>query len=119
MANPFESLLASILPKKRSTAVVGLDIGGAFVKAVQLSKKGNKAMLDTYGEVALGPLAGLEVGQSTNLPVEKLVEAINDLFAEAKITSRDIIFSLPLTSTSGPAPATRRAQQRPHPRQAP
>jgi type IV pilus assembly protein PilM len=99
MANPFESLLASILPKKRSTAVVGLDIGGSFIKAVQLEKKGNKALLNTYGEVALGPLAGLEVGQSTNLPVEKIVGAINDLFAEAKITSRDIIFSLPLTST--------------------
>ena len=99
MVNLFEKYLGNILPKKHSNAVVGLDIGGSFVKAVQIEKKGNKAILNTYGEVALGPLAGLEVGQATNLPIEKLVEAINDLFAEAKITSRDIVFSLPLTST--------------------
>jgi type IV pilus assembly protein PilM len=99
MPNPFEKLLGGLLPKKGAGAVVGVDIGSSFVKAVQLKKKNGKAMLDTYGEIALGPLAGLEVGQATNLSVDKLVEAINDLFAEAKVTSRDIVFSLPLTST--------------------
>lgn len=99
MPNPFEKVFSSLFPKKGSGAYVGLDIGGSFIKAVQLRKKGGKALLDTYGEIALGPLAGLEVGQATNLPVDKIVEAVNDLFAEAKITSRDIVFSLPLTST--------------------
>ncbi len=92
-------MLGGLFPKASSGAVVGLDIGSSFIKVVQLHKKNNKAFLDTYGEIALGPLAGLEVGQATNLPVDKLVEAINDLFAEAKVTSRDIVFSLPLTST--------------------
>ncbi len=87
------------MPHSGSDAVVGLDIGSSFIKVVQLHKKGNKAILDTYGEIALGPLAGLEVGQATNLSVDKLVEAINDLFVEAKVTSRDVVFSLPLTST--------------------
>jgi type IV pilus assembly protein PilM len=99
MPNPFEKMLSGLFPKKGSGAYVGLDIGGSFIKVVQLHKKNGKAVLDTYGEIALGPLAGLEVGQATNLPVDKLVEAINDLFAEAKVTSRDIMFSLPLTST--------------------
>ena len=97
--NPFEKIFGGLFPKASSGAVVGLDIGSSFIKVVQLHKKNNKAFLDTYGEIALGPLAGLEVGQATNLPVDKLVEAINDLFAEAKVTSRDIVFSLPLTST--------------------
>ena len=97
--NPFEKILSGLFPKAGGGAVVGLDIGGSFIKVVQLHKKNNKAVLDTYGEIALGPLAGLEVGQATNLPVDKLVEAINDLFAEAKVTSRDVVFSLPLTST--------------------
>lgn len=98
MSNPFDSFLGGLL-KKKSDAVVGLDIGGSFVKAVQLRKKGTKAVLDTYGEIALGPLSGLEIGQATSLPTEKLATAILDLFKEAKITSRDVVFSLPLTST--------------------
>ncbi len=99
MSNPFEKIFAGLLPKKGSGSIVGLDIGSSFIKVVQLKKKGNKAMLETYGEIALGPLQGLEVGQATNLSVAKLVEAINDLFTEAKVTSRDIVFALPLTST--------------------
>jgi type IV pilus assembly protein PilM len=99
MQNPFEKLLGRLISKKGPDAVVGLDIGGSFIKVVQLHKKANKIVLDTYGEIALGPLAGLEVGQAATLPVDKLVEAINDLFVEAKVTSRDLVFSLPLTST--------------------
>lgn len=99
MTNPLQKIIDSILPKKGSGAVVGVDIGGAFIKVAQLHKKGGKAVLDTYGEIALGPVAGLEVGQATNLPVEKIVEALNDLFTEAKVTSRDLVFSLPFTST--------------------
>ena len=94
----FDKLLSSLIPKKKGVGVVGIDIGSAFIKIVQLHKKNGKAVLDTYGEIALGPLANLEVGQATNLPVEKIVEAINDLFVEAKVTSRDLVFSLPLTS---------------------
>ncbi len=99
MPNPFEKFLSGLLPKRGAGAVVGLDIGGSFVKAVQLHKKGNKVMLDTYGEIALGPIVGLEVGQATNLSIDQLATAINELFLEAKITSRDIVFSLPLSST--------------------
>jgi Tfp pilus assembly PilM family ATPase len=90
----FQSLFA-----KKPTGYVGLDIGSSFVKVVQLHKKGGKAILDTYGEIAVGPLAGLEVGQSAVLPVDKVVEAVNDLFTEAKVTSRDLVFSLPLSTT--------------------
>lgn len=99
MPNPFEKILSSLLPKKGSGAVVGVDIGSSFIKAVQLHKKAGKAVLDTYGEIALGPLGGLEVGQATNLSSDVLAGAVKDLFAEAKIVSRDIVFSLPLTST--------------------
>jgi type IV pilus assembly protein PilM len=97
--NPFEKLSGILKMNSAPSAVVGVDIGSSFVKAVQLKKKGSKAVLDTYGELALGPMAGLEIGQATNLPAEKIVEAINDLFKEANITSRDVVFSIPLTAT--------------------
>lgn len=99
MQNPLEKLLGRLSPKKNPTSVVGMDIGGSFIKVVQLHKKGTKILLDTYGEIALGPLAGLEIGQAANLSVDKLAEAINDLFTEAKVTSRDLVIALPLTST--------------------
>lgn len=91
---------AALLPRKRGgDAFVGIDIGGAFIKVVELGKKSGRVTLQTYGEIALGPLAGLEVGQAANLSVGKLVEAITDLFHEANVKSRDLIFSIPLTST--------------------
>lgn len=96
--NPLDKFIGSFLHKQAPQAVVGIDIGSAFIKAVQIHKKGGKAMLDTYGEIALGPMAGLDVGQATQLPAEKIAEIINDLFVEAKITSRDVVISLPLTS---------------------
>ena len=94
----FFSNLGAMFAHKKTNGVVGIDIGSAFIHVVQLHKKNGKAVLDTYGEIALGPLAELEVGQSTNLPVDKIVQAISDLFVEAKVTSRNLIFSLPLTS---------------------
>ena len=97
--NPFAKLSNMLKLGSTPSSVVGVDIGSSFVKAVQLKKKGSKAVLETYGELALGPLAGLEVGQATNLPAEKIVEAITDLFKEANITSRDVVFSIPLTAT--------------------
>lgn len=103
MAGIFEPLRkmlpASLFGKAGSDAVVGIDIGAAFVKVVELGGKGGKATLRTYGESALGPAAGFEVGQATNLPSEKLVEVLVALFQEANVVSRNLIFSLPLTST--------------------
>ena len=42
-------------------------------------------MLETYGELALGPYAGKGVGESTNLPLEKIIEAINDMLREKEV----------------------------------
>ncbi|MEK7118711.1 MAG: pilus assembly protein PilM [Patescibacteria group bacterium] len=95
----FEKLRGFIFPKKSADSFVGVDIGGAFIKVAELGQKDGKIELKTYGEIALGPLSGLEVGQATNLPVGKLAMAMIDLFREAKVISRDIIFSIPLTST--------------------
>lgn len=92
-------LLEGVVGKKSPDAIVGVDIGSAFIKAAQIHKKGGKAVLDTYGEIALGPLQELEVGQATQLSIDKIAEATIDLMNEAKITSRDVVISLPLTST--------------------
>lgn len=80
MLNLFANLF-----KKEGGSVLGIDIGSSAIKVVQLKKKGGKAILETYGELALGPYAKVEIGQATNLPTEKVVEALADLMKEKEV----------------------------------
>ncbi len=83
---------------KKNESVIGLDIGSSVIKVVQVRKEQGRAVLETYGELALGPYGGFDVGRATNLPADKIVEAIKDLFREANVTSRIGSISLPLSS---------------------
>ncbi|MCX6738578.1 MAG: hypothetical protein NT098_00815, partial [Candidatus Parcubacteria bacterium] len=83
---------------KKNERVIGLDIGSSVIKVVQVRKEQGRAVLETYGELALGPYGGFDVGRATNLPADKIVEAIKDLFREANVTSRIGSISLPLSS---------------------
>lgn len=82
---------------KKETSVLGIDIGSSSIKAVQLKKKGNKAVLETYGELALGPYSGESIGQATKLPVEKVAQAMTDLLNEKEvaITTRNCGIAIP------------------------
>lgn len=77
-------LLDNFLNKKNLSAL-GIDIGSSSIKVVQLKRKGDKAILETYGELSLGPYAGVEIGQSTNLSTEKISEALRDVLAEKEV----------------------------------
>ena len=80
-------------------SVIGLDIGSSSIKVVQLHNKKGSAVLETYGEIALGPYAGLAVGQATSLSIDKLAEATTDLLAEANVTTKVAALSIPLRSS--------------------
>jgi type IV pilus assembly protein PilM len=80
--------------KEEFAQAIGIDIGTSSVKIVQLRKEKNRIILDTYGEVALGPYASLKVGQAVHLGEEKLLEAINDLMTEAKVTSKNAVIAI-------------------------
>jgi type IV pilus assembly protein PilM len=84
---------------KKETSVLGVDIGSSAVKVVQIKKKRGKAVLETYGELALGPYGGIEIGRAVSLPADKLVEAIRDLLREAKTTTVNCGAALPLSSS--------------------
>jgi type IV pilus assembly protein PilM len=90
-------LLGSFTSGKGS--VIGVDIGSSSVKIVQLSRKGGKVILDTYGALALGPYSGIEVGRATMLPPEKIGDVLKDLFREATATSRNSGIAIPLASS--------------------
>src|SRR3989344_2488677 len=96
MANFFSKLFSS-----KSSSVLGVDIGSSAIKLVQLRKKGGRAVLETYGELALGPYAKVEIGQATSLPTEKIIEALLDLLKEREVnvTTNQCGVAIPFASS--------------------
>jgi type IV pilus assembly protein PilM len=62
-----------------------------------LRKEHGQAVLETYGELALGPYGGEEVGQATNLSSEQITETLKDLLREANVTTKSCGVSIPFT----------------------
>src|SRR5258708_39246505 len=83
------------LAPKGDTSFLGIDIGASSVKIVQLRASRGIAVLETYGEIALGPYANQSIGKSVKLPPEKTAEAITDLMKEANITAHTGGLSIP------------------------
>ncbi len=94
------SLLGNLF-KKQDKSVLGIDIGSSAIKIVQITKKNSQAVLETYGELALGPYGGATIGQAVSLPVEKISEAIADLMKEKEvnITTKNSGISIPFASS--------------------
>ena len=84
---------------KRTGSMLGIDIGSSAIKIIQLGEKEGRAVLENYGELALGPYAGLAVGQVTSLSKEKTKEALSDIFREANIEGKHAALSIPMSST--------------------
>lgn len=99
MSNPFSDILKNLFSSSAGESVVGIDIGSSSIKVVQLKRKNGKAVLETYGELALGPYAGFQIGQATNLPPEKIVEVLKDVMKEANITTKNCGIAIPIKSS--------------------
>lgn len=81
------------------TSVLGIDIGASSAKIVQLRASRGVAILETYGEIALGPYANQPVGKAVKLSPEKTAEALTDLMREANVTSRTGGISIPFSGS--------------------
>lgn len=88
------SFLSDLFAKKEKS-VLGVDIGSSSLKIVQLRKEKGQAVLETYGELSLGPYGGGEMGQATNLSAEQIAETLKDLLREAKVTTTQCGISIP------------------------
>src|SRR5258708_5638784 len=75
------------------------DIAASSAKIVQLRASRGTAVLETYGEIALGPYAKLPVGKSVKLQPEKLAEVLMDLMREANVTARSGGISIPFSAS--------------------
>lgn len=94
MAFSFSSLFS-----KSPKSVLGVDIGTSSIKVVQLKREHGRVVLETYGAIALGPYAGVEIGRATSLPAEKIAEALKDVIREANVTTTDAAVSIPYASS--------------------
>ena len=101
MDNPLKKIFSNInlLGGSSGGNAVGIDIGSSAIKVVEIKKKGGKAILETYGAIALGPYADLDIGRVTNLPPEKIAEALKEVLKQSGVTTSSAALSIPVQSS--------------------
>src|SRR4051812_31465886 len=98
MAFSLKSILGPLsLDSSKGKSVIGVDIGSSSIKIVQLRLARGAAVLETYGEIALGPYEKIEIGKTVKLDTEKITEAAKDLMREANVTATDSGISIPFS----------------------
>jgi len=102
MDNPFKKILdgaSDLLGGKTNDSAVGIDIGSSMIKIVEIKKKNGKAMLETYGAISLCPYGELEIGRVTNLPADKIIEALKEVLKDSGVTTKSSALSIPVQSS--------------------
>jgi type IV pilus assembly protein PilM len=90
------SFFTSKLFSQPDTSVIGIDIGSSSLKVVQIKKEKGRAILQTYGELGLGPYNKLAIGQIATLAPDQYASVILDLLKEANISSIKGGIAIPL-----------------------
>ncbi len=90
------SFFTNKLFSQSDNTVIGIDIGSSSLKIVQIKKEKGRALLQTYGELGLGPYNQLSIGQIATLNPEQYSTIILDLLREANISSVKGGLSIPL-----------------------
>ena len=84
---------------KGEESAIGIDIGSSSIKVVEIRKKGGKAVLETYGAIALGPYGELDAGRVTNLTVEQVVSALKEVLKQSGVKNTTVAVSIPTQSS--------------------
>lgn len=94
-ADNLKSIFSSLGQGSKDT-FVGIDIGSSYIKIAQLKKEKGRILLETYGEIALGPYQKEDgaFGELTNLENDSLVEALKNLVEQANVTAKSSIISV-------------------------
>ena len=85
--------------KSTDGSVVGVDIGASSIKVVQLRASRGIAVLETYGEISLGPYAKVAIGKTVKISAEQTAEALIDVMKEANVTAHEASVSIPFSSS--------------------
>ncbi|MBI2038921.1 MAG: type IV pilus assembly protein PilM [Candidatus Niyogibacteria bacterium] len=84
---------------KRESSVLGIDVGSSSIKIVQLRREQERAVLETYGELSLGPYGSVAGGQAVRLTEDKAKEALADLMREAGVKAKSAVVAIPLRAS--------------------
>ncbi len=96
------SNLFSTFSKTKTTgglSTVGIDIGSASVKIVEIVDKDQSLRLATYGELQLGPYAKEPLGTCVSLPVEQRTEVVVDVLRESNSKASAAVKTLQLSQS--------------------
>ena len=100
MNNPLKNFFsAANLFGASGDSAVGIDIGSSAIKVVEIKKKNGRAILETYGAIALGPYADLDAGRVTNLPMEKIVTALKEVLKQSAVVTTSATLAIPVQSS--------------------
>src|SRR3989344_3590379 len=100
MAFSLSGVLKSLgLGQSQEGSILGIDIGASSAKIVQLRSSKGAAILETYGEIALGPYGQQAIWKAVKLAPEKIAEALVDVMREANVTGRLGGLSIPFSSS--------------------
>jgi len=101
MNNPFKDIFSKIkvFDNGGGGSALGIDVGSSSIKVVEIKKKDGRAMLETYGMISLGSYDGQDAGRVTNLPVEKIVEALNETLKQSGANTTDSALAIPVQSS--------------------
>lgn len=78
---------------------IGIDMGSATVKVVELRQMNSALTLSTYGELQLGPYSGQAVGTTVKLDHDQSIQALVDVIRESGVTAKQGVLSVPLASS--------------------
>lgn len=96
----FKNILKkNVINQTLEKVFVGIDIGSTTLKVIQIKNVKGVPVLDTYGELQLGPYEGVDIGRSTHLSEAKLTEALIDILREASVTGKQATFSIPYSAS--------------------
>lgn len=78
--------------------VIGVDVGTASIKVVQLRRGASMPILETFGEISLGMYEGVEDGKKSTSAPSHHAEALLDLVHEVRASARRGGFAIPLSA---------------------
>ncbi len=99
MDNIVKNLFSKLIGGGNTESAVGIDIGASAIKVVEIKKKGGKAILETYGAIAVGPYADLDVGKVAYLSPEKSVAALKEVLKQSGVTTSSAALAVPMQSS--------------------
>jgi len=101
MANIFSRISGSLFGNSDSNprGVLGIEFSAGAVKVVQISKNHDVPVLETYGELALGPYDDKPIGAAVKPDPEVLGSALIDILEEAEVTTNVAGISIPVSAS--------------------